>query len=212
MRLRDELKQGTRDAHERLENRLALDAPDLSPERYACYLAGMLAFHRSIAPPLAHAGRMWPGVPDCAIRIGWLEADLKYLGVEPRRGASPHRLPAMPGLPEVIGCSYVVQGASLGGHVLHGQLRERWGLQRERGGSFLFGYGPGTAARWKKFVGTMNAAILDEEAVRRCTNAARRTFCALDAWFEQDGWKIASAGDRHPKENPASRRAVEADS
>lgn len=205
MRLREELKRATRAAHERLEKRLALDASDLSRERYGCYLACMHAFYRGIARPLARASRTWPAVPDCAIRIGWLEADLKHLGAEPHRGAFPdHLLPALSGAAEVIGCSYVVQGASLGGFVLYGQLRERWGLAQERGGAFLFGYGPRTPARWKHFVEAMNAANLDEDGVRRCSNSARQTFSGLDTWFEQEGWKMASAEHCDTAEMPAS--------
>lgn len=194
MRLRDELRRATRRAHERLEERLALDASNLSRERYTRYLDCMLAFHRGIARPLERARRVWPAVPDCAIRIGWLEADLEHLGVEPRRGAVPeHLLPALSGTPEVIGSSYVLEGASLGGWVLYSQLRDRWDLRQERGGSFLFGYGPGTAARWKHFVHTINAAPLDQGDVQRSSRAAQQTFAALDAWFERNDWSIASA-------------------
>jgi heme oxygenase (biliverdin-IX-beta and delta-forming) len=192
--LRDALKAATHAAHVRLEKRLALDAADLTLDRYTRYLECMLGFHRTVARGLEPARLVWSGAADCGIRVRWLEADLEDLGVEARYPAMPaHLLPGLRERPEIIGCSYVVEGASLGGLVLYRRLCDRWHLGQARGGSFLFGYGPGTAARWKRFVDAMNAAPLDEAGVRRCVDTARRTFGAVDSWLEQTGWEMTAA-------------------
>ncbi len=184
MILRDQLRAATRPEHEALERSLALDRPDLERDSYIAYLRGWLAFCRSIELDF-HAGReLWNFTTDCNLRIIWLNDDLTFLAGSAATAAMPRfRLPGR-AIPELAGSSYVMEGAMLGAQVVYRQLNRRWHIEKDRGGSFLWGYGPMTGGRWRHFVAALNDLALDEGERKRCLSAARSTFRLLeDAYF-----------------------------
>ena len=189
MLLRDKLKEATRDAHEALEARLALARGDISIERYVCYLHDLLAFYRPLSERLTAAGRAAPLSAHCESRVAWLEDDLAYFGTEDR-GDDPsiNFLPTVTAACEVLGVSYVMEGAALGARALYASFHARWGIGRHRGGSFLFGHGPETGRRWRAFVAALNAVELDGQEESRCIAAACQTFAGLTAWFAHRHW------------------------
>ena len=187
MALRDFLKQSTRDEHRALESLLALDAPALPLAAYQEYLRGMHAFHARVEP-LLHASPALAALGidmDPRSKRGWLEADLAWFGLPPLAQA-----PAVPDLADgsrALGCAYVLEGATLGGHVLQARLAPRFGLGPGRGATFLAGYGERTGEMWRSFLAALEQAPgrgVDEAA---CVEAARATFASLGAWFRQRG-------------------------
>lgn len=182
MALRDLLRRSTRDEHAALESLLALDAPALPLAAYQEYLRGMHAFHARVEPLLRAPALAALGV-DMGARAkrAWLEEDLRWFGLAPLDDAP--RVPAMADASRALGCAYVLEGATLGGHVLQARLAPRFGLGPGRGATFLAGYGERTGEMWRAFLAVLEQAPergVDEAA---CVDAARATFASLGEWF-----------------------------
>jgi heme oxygenase len=189
MALRESLKTRTTPEHRALEGLLGLDRPDLSLEAYREYLRLTHAFYSRLEPQLAESPHLAALGLDMRLRAKrkWLEDDLQYFEQPP--------VPGEPEVPEVnagaqaIGCAYVLEGATLGGSVLHGALAPKFDLAPGRGATFLAGYGPRTGAMWRGFIGAIEEAErlgVDEVL---CVASASRTFAKLGDWFRAQGWR-----------------------
>ena len=184
MTLRDELRAATRSEHAAVERSLALERPDLDRDTYIAYLRGWLALCRSIACDFREGQALWNFTADCDARIAWLEDDLGYLEAGTATAAMPGSRQPCRAIPELAGTSYGIEGAMLGARVIYRELNDRWRIGKDRGGSFLWGYGPGTGGRWRQFVAALNGLRLEDGERKRCILAARSTFRLLeDAYF-----------------------------
>jgi heme oxygenase len=192
--LRDNLKRSTFEAHEALEARLALTDPKLRLGKYVWYLQCLLPFYRALAALFDSLALEGPLAADCDSRVAWLQEDLTYLGERGRGEHAPKRfLPRINTTCELLGVSYVVEGAALGGRALYARLHARWGLEQHTGGSFLFGHGADTGRRWQAFVAALNRIVLDEQEQRRCIAAACQMFTGLTEWFVHNQWNLSDA-------------------
>jgi heme oxygenase len=192
MMLRDKLRAATRSEHEALERSLALERADLDRDSYITYLRGWLAFCRSIEKDFRAGRELWKFTADCNLRIDWLEDDLSYLAGTSAAAAMPSSGLRCRTIPELAGSSYVIEGAMLGAQVVYRQLNQRWRIQKDKGGTFLWGYGPPTGGHWRQFVAALNGLMLEEGERQRCLLTAKSTFRLLeDAFFMQ--WRSGGA-------------------
>lgn len=188
MGLRESLREATREEHSALEALLALDRPALSLTQYRQYLRLTHGFYREVEPVLARAPALAALGLDMRRRgkRQWLEADLAFFGVEPVDAAAVPLDLVAPG--RLIGCAYVLEGATLGGQVLQRALAPRWDLAKGRGGTFLEGYGERTGAMWRGFVAALDEASRTGADEAACVEGARETFLRLGDWFRHRGW------------------------
>jgi heme oxygenase len=150
------LKLATSASHTALENQLPLMHTDLSRDDYHQFVSRFLGFYAPLENQLL-ASPFWQLLAfdyHARQKTPRLEQDLLSLG------SSPESLAAAPqctDLPEVrtpehlLGCLYVIEGATLGGRVITRHLQNQLGLTPESGGAFFDGYGTETGARWKAF-------------------------------------------------------------
>ena len=192
MTLRALLREATAARHERLEQTLALTRPSLTRSDYLTYLRSNHRVYAAIEPLLQASGALRSAVPDLARRrkLHWLEADAHRLALDDSR-ACAHAVDFGPqlSLGEALGCAYVLEGATLGGAYLYKHFHERWGIDPETGGRFLYGYGARTGGMWKAFVSRLDAAALDLREIESAAAAAQKTFDAIGEAFAQSGWK-----------------------
>jgi heme oxygenase len=188
MTLRDRLREATRDEHRRLETLLALERPGLPLASYQQYLRLSHAFYAALEPRLAGARELAATGLDMARRTKrhWLAADLGYFGLAPAAPAPGARLPSQGHL---LGCAYVLEGATLGGQVLQRTLSPRLGIAPGRGATFLEGYGARTGAMWRTFVASLEDAGRNGADEAACIDGARETFVAMGDWFRLHGWR-----------------------
>jgi len=106
------LRRGTRDAHSRLDARIDFGRHGVTLQRYAAFLDGMLTV---VAPLEARLAR-WLGRSDGTSRTQRLEEALRSLGAPQAPRSADVRVPAT--LAEAYGCSYVLEGSTLGGMAL----------------------------------------------------------------------------------------------
>ena len=180
----DRLRHETRQVHERLERRLDLHAPSLTPERYQRLLERFFGFWVAWEPRAAAAlddGAFF----DPRRRTRLLRDDLLVLGC-----AEPHleALPVCPAFPplrsraEALGSIYVLEGSTLGGQVIKRHLERTLALRDGRGYSYFAGHGRETAAMWQSFrqyVLRHSAPTADDAMVR----SAALTFQTLEHWL-----------------------------
>ena len=193
------LRHETRSLHDQLERhpRLApLTTDALSREAYGELLERLLGFYEPLEARLATQEA------PVALADRWktplLVRDLHALG------RSPAALPRCAALPEVcsaehvLGCLYVLEGATLGGAVIRRHLARNLGVTPEAGGAFYASYGANVGPMWKAFCAGVEAyevgrwrpamrrqdrAPTDARAADAVVGAARATFVALDDWL-----------------------------
>jgi len=180
------LREATHVVHERLHEAPAFRAiADRQLDRcgYAELLGRLLAFHRAVDPLIAQ-GRAVLGFGDGSgngARIGWLEADLAYLG-----GGKVPLVPAAAGDDwHAAGCLYVVEGSVLGGKLIHRQLDYLFAAN-EDGRSFFAGAAgaAGDSARWRDLCGRLDAYGVQPGRLAAMTAGAAAAFALLEACLD----------------------------
>ena len=173
--LRDLLRSGTREEHERLDKGLDLTAPGLTAERYRRVLERFHGFWAGWEPRVAAE------LGDDALftprrRLHLLRDDLRAMGAVPEDlSACPP--PPIRGRAEAMGSLYVMEGSTLGGRAI---LKQLDGLGLPPGSCTYFaGYGAGTGAMWTTFLQRLEAEP-DTPAVLR---GAKATFATLADWM-----------------------------
>jgi heme oxygenase len=189
--LRQQLKHATASDHERLETRLALTSAAVSLHDYVLYLECTYGYYAAVEPILSRSEHLTGlGINTASFaKLDALASDLAFFGRSPP--AAPAAIAYVPGhaaIPELLGCSYVLEGAALGGVVLYRHFQNRFGVTREKGASFFYGDGRQTASRWAAFVEALDRTGLTSAEEGACVSAARATFRCMDAWFAEKGW------------------------
>jgi heme oxygenase (biliverdin-IX-beta and delta-forming) len=173
----------TRELHERAE--ALIDLPTLcTVERYRTLLSRLLGFHGPLERRLAHVDLRPVGLDlDARLKAHLLEDDLRCLGVEPGQVPACDDLPALPALPEALGCLYVLEGSTLGGQVISRHLRETMGIVPGGGGSFFASKGRDVGALWRAFCRALEAGCPGEPEAVRAAESAARTFSSFNGWL-----------------------------
>lgn len=180
------LKAHTHAAHMQLEqNRyaVAIESQTLTRQAYGEFLLKFHRFYTPLEPRLLACGELIPLGLDYAERqkLPALTRDLHALGIDPEAHPVCPATPALPNLAAVLGVLYVVEGSTLGGQVIHRQLRALFGEQAPAVTHFFSGYGPLTGPRWKQFGAAVNARVTP--ALEPITlEAARETFALFADW------------------------------
>jgi heme oxygenase (biliverdin-IX-beta and delta-forming) len=185
------LRNETSERHAALEQRLPLVDPRLSRDDYRAILEG---FHGYYAPLEGRLGAspVWAELDfDWASRrkVLRLEEDLVAMGKVPDEVTGLPQcaeLPALDTIPQVLGCLYVIEGATLGGQVITRHLQANLGITPETGGAFFAGYGAETGARWQAFGAMLTAAADRFGGEDEIVASANRTFETLHRWLFPD--------------------------
>jgi heme oxygenase len=115
-----------------------------------------------------------------------LTRDLAFLGADPDSIASlPRcRITARPQDPATaFGCTYVFEGATLGGRTLLPLVSTRLGLTALRGAAFLASYGDELQSMWNRFGSALDSWCCAAERQSSAACAAVDTFDALQIWL-----------------------------
>jgi heme oxygenase len=185
------LKLATNASHTALESQLPLMKSDLSRDEYRQFVSRFFGFYAPLENQLL-AAPFWQTLAfdyHARQKTPRLKQDLLSLGSSPESLAVT---PQCTDLPEVttpghlLGCLYVIEGATLGGRVITRHLQNQLGLTPESGGAFFDGYGAETGSHWKAFCTMLskNAGHLGDEGRHDAIVAgANRTFETLTNWL-----------------------------
>jgi len=115
-----------------------------------------------------------------------LISDLRALGATTNGLARCENLPCLDSPAEILGCLYVIEGASLGGQIIAKHLHANLGLTPETGASFFSGYGVNTGPYWlafRTFLSEFSASLEQDDQIVVSANA---TFQTLADWLSQN--------------------------
>lgn len=193
------LKLATSACHSALEDQLPLMRSDLSRDEYRQFVGRFFGFCAPLETRLMSSNHWQLLGFDYAARqkTPRLVQDLVALGGSAAELAAIPRCTNLPDLttPEqLLGCLYVIEGATLGGRIITRQLQTQLGLNPESGGAFFDGYGVQTGPYWKAFCTmlTNNAdqndghsadCFANERRHGQIVAGANRTFETLSHWL-----------------------------
>jgi heme oxygenase len=184
---RNALREATRAVHLRLESSLRLAAPDLTLSEYGQILLRFFGTYSALesqlaqhSPLLRSVGLEWR--ERCKLPL--LQRDLAALGHAEMLAmqATPHRvLPRLETLPQLMGCLYVLEGATLGGKLICASLRRVLGIGPENGAAFFASYGEAVACQWQRFCVALEKSLPDVAARQEATLSGVATFELFNA-------------------------------
>jgi heme oxygenase len=188
------LKVETRPHHERAENSVRLMKPGLTLEHYRRHLEALYGFYGPLEALLAQ--RLADPLPELRISERWklplLTRDLLALGHHAESLACLPQaswLPPLPGLPEALGCCYVLEGATLGGQIILRHLERHFAGIPAGDFAFFRAYGDEVGPMWKAFGEAVNRASMAEDSLlfdARVVQGAKDTFEAFERWLRHE--------------------------
>ncbi|HEX8393377.1 MAG TPA: biliverdin-producing heme oxygenase [Longimicrobium sp.] len=181
------LKAATAAHHARVEAAMPSLDQLATVEGYASALRALHGFHTTWEPAIWRA----PGIGDAGLalaecrKLPLLERDLRALGIEavthgPAAGEFPDAATA-------LGALYVLEGATLGGRIIHRHVAGPLGITPERGGAYYHGYGELTGPRWKEFCAAVQAYVARHGGEQHAVHGAVSCFAALQDWLAVPG-------------------------
>jgi heme oxygenase len=183
------LRDATRHEHAQLETRIDLLGRSWSVPFYRLLLQKFYGFYSVIEPAIFERVEWQKMSFDVESRrkTEWLRCDLTHLGLDANQiRALPHpkNAPPLLNFPQVLGCAYVLEGATLGGQIITRHLSREIGVTPERGGAFFVSYGALVGPMWRDFVALLDTFPLGEDEQSALLESARATFTALEAWLD----------------------------
>ena len=196
------LRLETRNEHNAVERVLDLMGASLTRHLYCRRLAQFYGFYAPLeaalqircALPGGSSGGVLTQLATLSPRLNktrLLQQDLRYLNV------ADESLPLCPDLPslqtsaEVLGCMYVLEGATLGGRVITQHVQARLGISATTGGSFFVGYAGDTAKMWSAMRQMLLNSAVDAQTEDATVASAIATFTCLRDWCESASFRDA---------------------
>ena len=118
-----------------------------------------------------------------------LRQDLHHLGVSTAAMAQCRTLPPIQTLAQVLGCLYVLEGATLGGRMITEHIQATLGITPTTGGSFFDGYAGQTGRMWNAMRQTLLSGAVDAQAENAMVASAIATFTCLRDWCESASFR-----------------------
>ena len=182
------LRLETRGEHDSVERVLNLMAPTLTPGAYRQRLAQFYGFYGPLEAALQtrcspHLAALLPRLHKTAL----LRQDLRLLGVNTGDLPLCHVFPPIESEGQVLGCLYVMEGATLGGRLITQHVQATFGIMPATGGSFFEGYGVSTGQMWQAMRQLLTSCAVDSPTENAIVACAIATFASLRTWCELTG-------------------------
>jgi heme oxygenase (biliverdin-IX-beta and delta-forming) len=182
------LKQATSQRHAALERQLPLLDPNLSHPAYRQCARRFFGYYAPLEAKLL-ALPWWESIGFCYTprhKTPRLEQDLLSMGDTSDTLAQLPRcqnLPTTDTLAHLLGCLYVLEGATLGGQIITKHLRANLGVTPQSGSAFFNGYGVHTGPHWLAFCKMMMVHAEHSGSADDIITSANQTFATLDQWL-----------------------------
>ncbi len=205
------LRLETRGEHDAVERVLDLMGTSLTREGYRQRLEQFYGFYAALEAALqsrcapADGDRGEPTLPlatRSAIlprlsKTAHLRQDLHCLGVITEDLPLCRDLPPLETQAEVMGCLYVMEGATLGGRLITQHVRATLGIAPATGGRFFEGYGDHTGKMWQTMRQLLVKAATDTPTENIIVANAIATFACLRCWCESRQQPLDTETTRH---------------
>ncbi|WP_372828602.1 biliverdin-producing heme oxygenase [Polaromonas sp.] len=198
------LRLETRGEHDAVEQVLDLMGGSLTHQSYRQRLEQFYGFYAPLEKALQSHGKSPPDIADrphgaykpplseaissaLAARLNktaHLQQDLHHFGVLTDGLLLCRDLPPLGTQAEVLGCLYVMEGATLGGRMITQHVRATLGITPMTGGCFFEGYGDDTGRMWQGMRQLLVSGSTDTQAENSIVTNAITTFARLRGWCE----------------------------
>ena len=181
------LREETSRNHAAIESQMPLLDPQMSLSTYRHLLARFWGYYAPLEDRLRTEVEIyWPTKEyRCSDRakVPHLEKDLRLLRESLDQIGCCTNLPELNTPAQVLGCLYVIEGATLGGQIISKHLLANLGLGVDNGAAFFNGYGANSGSQWQSFRSflTRNAEPLDQDDA--IVASANETFSTLGEWL-----------------------------
>ena len=172
--------------HSAIESQMPLLDPDMSLDTYRQLLTRFLGYYAPLEALLqTKIENYWPGKDYvCTERekVPHLKKDLQVLG-ESTLQEYCTKLVQIETPAQVLGCLYVIEGATLGGQIISKHLLGNLGLGPDSGAAFFNGYGANSGSRWQSFRSFLTSSAEPISQDDEIVVSANETFRTLAAWL-----------------------------
>ena len=183
------LRVETRKAHLDVEQALGFADDSLDHAAYVRRMVRFYGFYQPLELALSKYARMQPFgelLADRLQKTRHLVTDLRALDVCSASVPLCRELPPLRSPADMLGCLYVIEGATLGGRVIGPLLQARLGIDAAGGGRFFAGYGDATGAMWQALRHVLVVQATDLRTENIMIASANATFLALRLWCEEN--------------------------
>jgi heme oxygenase len=183
-----QLQQKTAVAHATLERKLDLLNRCTSRAVYRHVLEQFFGFYLPVEAALTKSGA-WAALGLDGAERGkapLLAADLRSLGASAADLAQMPictSLPQLRGMPQALGCLYVLEGATLGGQIITRRLMTPLALTPTQGCSFFASYGSQVGPMWRAFGAALTGYVTTPAVADEVIAGACATFAACERWM-----------------------------
>jgi heme oxygenase len=192
------LRKDTRSEHDAVEQVLDLMAISLTREGYCERLKQFHGFYAPLERALqesnqgrthqSYAGSFSLATQSALVtrlnKTMHLQKDLRYLGVVTEILPFCRNLPPLDTQAQILGCLYVLEGATLGGRIITKHIRAVLGITPGTGGRFFEFYGGDTSRMWQLMQQLLISGAPDVETENHIVTNAILTFSCLRIWCE----------------------------
>jgi heme oxygenase len=178
------LKEGTKDIHQRVEQRLPIFDPGFTLAQYVQLLERFYGFWAPLESKLSKV----KALSDPALGLQYrmkshlLEGDLLILGRDSRKVSPCADLPSVDAFLPALGCLYVLEGSTMGGVVISKHVERHLNLRAGSGASFFNASGEAVGRRWSEFKSFLAAHTCQEDC-DDVVGSAQQTFLSLFKWL-----------------------------
>jgi heme oxygenase len=172
--------------------------PGLTLEHYRRHLEALYGFYGPLEAMLApHLSNLPELRASERRKLPLLARDLCALGHDAAsltRLAGSSWLPPLPGVPEALGCCYVLEGATLGGQLIFRHLQRHFAGIPAGDFAFFRAYGEEVGPMWKAFGEVLNNASEAADSLffdARVVQGAKDTFEAFERWLLHEAAEVA---------------------
>jgi len=193
----DRLRNETRGEHDAVERVLDLMSTSLSRDGYCQRLQNFYGFYLPLEAALQRGLTLtddnFEGKTALAFEVhtalalrlnktARLRQDLHCLGVKTEKLPLCRELPPLQTQAELMGCLYVMEGATLGGQLISRHIRATLDITPSTGGSFFDGYASDTGKMWQAMRHLLVGCAMDTHIEDAMVANAIATFICLRDW------------------------------
>ena len=192
------LRVETRGEHDAVERVLDLTGAALTREAYRLRLEQFYGFYGPLEAALQSrcarkaedaeesnlSGATRSALASRLNKTAHLRQDLHHLGVMTDDLPLCYHLPMLTTQAEVLGCLYVVEGATLGGRLITQHIQAALAITPTTGGGFFEGYAGDTGKMWQAMRHLLVSCALDTQTEDAMVANAIATFACLRGWCD----------------------------
>ena len=186
----EQLREGTRVLHARVEQAVNLPARLSSVDEYVALLRRYLGFYEPLEQRLRSVSELSQSTINSRrlSKAARLREDLTALGTtdaEMDQLPKCQCLPEFSGPAEAWGCLYVLEGATLGGQIIGRELEKSLSLTSGCGSGFFAVYGTQVGEMWRRFCGDLTHYEQTHPGSSGCIlQGAVLTFTCFEEWVK----------------------------